>query len=481
MAAKDTASIVEEMLHDFSPFSLALGGLEFYGTTIEFRDLLDLCRDFASVSGGKEASLNKAYLFAERYHGKSAIARATELEAKANGLSVFSFDGTAGATQKALLDLQPRTYALTIIDGLPEPAASRRTLLDRFNSLRGRGLLFATPEYSADANLDQDIPDLRLSHIDQRPLDKLALLIGIVREHLRDVGLSREQVRDAVSQLPVRALIMLSSIIRGPNVGKMADLGSRVGEVLRVKIEFEPGRPFPEDELALVFLEFFSPSTRQSPRTFRLWVEGDSDCRILRLTSRLAKQARNIDPEDGLSILPVGEGRGGGTSKVQDVVVSHQIRRNLDIFLLDFDEPGRHAKEELQILGQDVLLLDPKVSCSRSDSDVEIEDFINVSCLDRFYEAHPDLRPEKEVIRYKLPKARRLVVDGVDKDALVEWLESNASLNDLENLFFVLCDIRGRFSLKNELSGKEVLAWKRRLEEESNQDKLIGNRPHHWS
>lgn len=353
--------------------------------------------------------------------------------------------------------------------------------MDRFNSLSGRGLLFVPPEYSADANLDPDAPKITLTHIDQRPIDKLAWLIGLVREGLRDAGLTPEGIADALAQLPLKALIALSSITLEPKLPGLPSLGSRISEALRVKVEFERGQQFPEHELAMIFMEFFSPTGHQPARTFRLWVEGDSDRRICRLVSTLAKQTLNIDLEDGLSILPLGTGRGGGTSKIQDVISSEQTRRNHDIFLLDFDDPGRHAREELRILGQDAMLLESRLSCSRSDSDVEIEDFISVYCLDRFYEAHLDLRPEKEIIRYKPPKSRRLVVDGVDKEALMEWLEVNASLNDLENLFYVICEIRGRFSLKNQFSTNEMLAWKRRLEEESDQKKHLGNRPHHWS
>jgi hypothetical protein len=121
------------------------------------------------------------------------------------------------------------------------------------------------------------------------------------------------------------------------------------------------------------------------------------------------------------------------------------------------------------------------MSCTRSELSAEIEDFISLACLDRFYEANAELRPEEETIRYKAPARRRLVVSGEDKETLLRWLESNASLPDLENLFFVFCEIRARFTLKNPFSPGDLVKWRKRLLEESNPGKQLGSRPRHWS
>ena len=113
--------------------------------------------------------------------------------------------------------------------------------------------------------------------------------------------------------------------------------------------------------------------------------------------------------------------------------------------------------------------------------DVEIEDFISISCLDRFYTAHPDLRPEKEIIKYRPPASRKLMIDGAHKETLINWLETSASLADLEHLAFVLCDIRSRFSLRNLPLMNNKPSWKKRLQEESSPSEYFGNRPSHWS
>jgi hypothetical protein len=257
-------------------------------------------------------------------------------------------------------------------------------------------------------------------------------------------------------------------------------LARRLTEAIQLSAGLRAEVPITEEELATIFVEFHSSGAVQGDQGFRLWVEGESDLRLFKLVCRLALPLHGVDLEEGLSIIPLGEGREGGTSKVTEIVVSRRTKRNKDIFLFDADEPGRHAQEELDVLDQEVLFLDFKVACSRVETDVEIEDFISLACLDRLYRAYPDLRPEKEIIRYKPPISRRLVVNGADKELLVEWLDANAVLDDLENLMFMLCEVRSRFSLRNPLAMKDKQGWRKRLMEESNPDKQFGNRSGHW-
>jgi hypothetical protein len=89
-------------------------------------------------------------------------------------------------------------------------------------------------------------------------------------------------------------------------------------------------------------------------------------------------------------------------------------------------------------------------------------------------------RPEKEIIRYKTPIGRRLVVEGIHKEALIQWLEVNASFEELENIFFMLCEIRNRFSLRIPLSHLEMGTWKKRLQDNFEPGKHLGERPGHW-
>jgi len=367
------------------------------------------------------------------------------------------------------------------VDGLPEAATNRASFLGRFNSLKGRAILFAPTEYVADANLSPDISSVRLSHVDERPIDKLAWLIGLVREYLRDEsGYLQAPVTEALRRLPVKSLLILSSAPIGSRLPDISDLARGIAQAIGVRLNLRPEEALPEGELVALFIDFYSRGAAVTAPAFRLWVEGDSDCRILKLVSKLVGRARGIDLEEGLTILPLGERREGGTSAAVDIVLTKQTKRNRDIFLFDSDEPGRHAQEKLQGLGQDALLLDTEIACSRVQQEVQIEDFISLSCLDRFYESHEDLRPEIEVIKYKSPPSRRLVVEGLHKEQLLNWLESNASLEELENLIFVLCDIRSRFSLRNLDEMVDRAKWKKQLIEESLPKKHFGKRPSNW-
>jgi hypothetical protein len=72
------------------------------------------------------------------------------------------------------------------------------------------------------------------------------------------------------------------------------------------------------------------------------------------------------------------------------------------------------------------------------------------------------------------------VVEGIHKEALIQWLEVNASFEELENIFFMLCEIRNRFSLRIPLSHLEMGTWKKRLQDNFEPGKHLGERPGHW-
>jgi hypothetical protein len=464
------------MLMDLSDFTESLGGLEFYGVSPSFRELFVICRSVSKTGEMAGSTTRKGYVFLEKHHGKTTIAKAVQREAQSNGLTANLFDGSAGPTQKSLMDLEREPNSLTILDGLPEVSASRRNVLERFNRLQGKSILFAPPEYASDVNLDERTTTLILEHVDRRPLDKLAWLIGLIREGLKD-GSNRVQgpLLAELARIPVTAMVTLVGSRFGERLKRISSLGNGIADALRLRATLESEMPLPHEELTAIFMDFYDDHGAGASQGFRLWVEGETDSRLLSLVSKLAGL------EGGLTILPLGLERDGGTSKVIDIVFKEQTKRNKDIFLLDCDEPGRHAKEELEVMGQEAILLDAKISCSRVEMEVEIEDFVSLSCLDRFYKEHSFLRPEREVLRYKSPPGRRLIVDGADKGDLVAWLESNATSADLENLLWVLCDIRGKFSLKHSYSMKELQTRRREIETEKNAYKQLGDRPIHWS
>jgi hypothetical protein len=403
------------------------------------------------------------------------------LEGASKGIAAFRFDGTAGATARELKDLQGREGVLTVVDGLPESSQPRSQLLERFNSLKGAAVLFAGPEYTSDASLKADTTAFAIPHVDERYLDKVAWVIGLLLESLRDeTGAVPERFIGGVRSLATSSFMTLCRPRLGAKISKIGDLAVKIGQAIQLAVSLRSAPTLSDEDLASIFVEFHSAGLPQISSGFRLWVEGETDCRLLRLVCQLALSVHGIDLGQGLAIIPLGAGRDGGTSKATEIVVNQRTKRNHDVFLLDGDEPGRHAQQELQTLDQDVLLLDTKLACSGMDEDVESEDLINVGCLDRFYAEHPALRPEREIIRYKPPMSRRLVINGADKEALIEWLESNARLEDLENVLFVLCDARSRFSLKNLPDMKDKQGWKKKLTEEVRPDKCLGRRSDQW-
>jgi hypothetical protein len=481
MTHEETLQFVGEILRNFSSFSSNVGGLEFYGVTPEFKNVLRTCRDIIGEQPPENIYLRQVYIFLDDHHGKTSIAKALDIEAKMKGIQSFYFDGIAKVTQKDLLDLRESRGAVTLIDGLPESAQQRGTVLERFNALAGRAILFCQPEYQSDARMSEEIQTITLSHVDERPIDKLAWLIGLIRELLRsEMGTVPENLEKVTSQLPAATLMALTKVKLGPRIKELSKFAATCAEMIRFRAESNPNERVTPEDLTGVFLDFFAPPTPGLAPGFRVWVEGEMDSRLLKLVSKLAHAAGCSNLEEGLSITPLGLGREGGTDRISAIVVEKGTRRNKDLFLLDCDEPGRHAKEKLHILEQDSLLLDPQLSCSRCDTEVEIEDFISLSCLDRFYEQHQNYLPEKEIIKYKVPPARRLVVEGPHKDALVEWLEANALFSDVENMFFLFCQIRDRFSLRNPLSQNEMIGWRKRLKVELDPAKHLGNRPKHW-
>ena len=474
--------IVDKMLHDFKECDHVLGGLEFYGVSDEFLDLLGTCREFASTKPLERGAVGKVCIFVAKSHGKSSLAKAIYNEALSHGMVAYRLDGAEGVTQERLNRIRSEAASLVILDNVPASVQSRQTLFSRFSGLQGSALLLANSEYSSDAGLSGVPLQIKMRHVDQRLEDKLAWLIGLVREELRhEEGVIPTTLLKALESISPDLLATLCSQPFGARVAKLKLLATEIANAIRVQIGPEDQGTLPDRELIAIFMRFYADERPSTPGGFRLWVEGESDVRILKRTAGLARELHGVDLEEGLAILPLGEGREGGTSKAGEIVLTYRTRKNNDVFLFDCDADGRHAQKELTVMKQEAAVLEPELSCSRHRGDAEIEDFISVECLDRFYEDHPELRPEEEIIRFKEPLSRRIVVNGKDKETLVRWLDSEATFDDLENVAYVLCDIRGRFGLRMLVPSREMQKWKEKLRSEVCVEKQLGRRPRHWS
>jgi hypothetical protein len=104
-------------------------------------------------------------------------------------------------------------------------------------------------------------------------------------------------------------------------------------------------------------------------------------------------------------------------------------------------------------LGQRHLVLPPQLAANGWLEELEIEDLVSLDCLDRFYEGESSLMPEAEFLVYGSPERRRLVVRGVDKERFIQWMERNATLDDVQNLVRLIRHIRWMFGLAN---GEEI-------------------------
>ena len=124
-------------------------------------------------------------------------------------------------------------------------------------------------------------------------------------------------------------------------------------DMMRLRVQLDPKERLASEDLTGLFLEFYAPPLNTANSGFRVWVEGDTDSRLLKLVSKLGYAAKGVDLAESLSILPLGSGRDGGTSKLPGIVVEKGTRRNRDLFVFDCDQAGRNAKEKLQILDQD--------------------------------------------------------------------------------------------------------------------------------
>jgi hypothetical protein len=381
MAQADVPLADELFAADISSFAHPLGGLEFYGHSPEFRDLINLCWDFTFTESREMDTAKKAYVFLPPAHGKSSLAKAMVLQASSNGLKALRFDGTVGTTVRELKDLQAQPGVLVVVDGLPEPSQPRSLLLDRFNSLKGAGVLFAEPGYASDAGLKPEITAIAMPHVDERYPDKVAWVLGLLLESLRDeAGAVPDDYMHAVRSLAKGAFMTLCRPRLGAKLSNIRALAEKISETIQLTVGLSSARLISDEDLASIFIEFHSSGSAQSAFGFRLWVEGESDSRLLHLVRRLALPVHGIDLSQGLAIVPLGSGRDGGTSKATEIVVNQRTKRNRDVFLLDCDEPGRHAQQELETLDQDVMLLDVKLACSRMTDNVEIEDLMRRTC-----------------------------------------------------------------------------------------------------
>jgi hypothetical protein len=216
--------------------------------------------------------------------------------------------------------------------------------------------------------------------------------------------------------------------------------GERLAAALRTQSALRPGEPL---NAADIYRTLCPQPNRLRPNLRRLWVEGITDASLFRLAERLTqKEAPGL--LEGIHIEAIG-----GVEQVESALQRCDREPNLELFLFDADVDGRRGEAKVKGQGFPTLLLDRIAAMSACDTEWVIEDLLSVSCLDRFYAAHANLKPAREEIAHYPPEGRRLVIHGEDKWTLVEWLERNATADDLYGLMVQMQLVRRRFALRD--------------------------------
>lgn len=482
---------IEHALIDIAPFTRRLGGLEFYGTSTEFDEVFKLFEEFvasldpASASSADDAG-RKKIVFLERHHGKTTLAKAlcNEIGEKISTLRLF--DGTAGQSWNELRQLEDAELACVIIDDLPVGIHPRRKAVNLISSFAGHLILLTRPEYRAAEGLVAIHDKVVLSHVDDRIEDKACWLIGLLWEVLRAPGGNPpDDARALLRKIPADTFAVLCENPFGDRVACLEELAQNIVEALSIESTGDATLGADPNLLLRPFFAFYSGGgTQEQSAGFRVWVEGDTDVNILAVTAELGGALYGMDLKGGLDIRPLGSDREGGTLHIPEIVAQHNANKNRDLFLLDNDEAGRQAEKKLKVLNQSVKLLPKeflrKQPSTDSSLEIEIEDLVSLDCLDRFYTGHPELTPEYEGLYYKDPPIRRLVVNGTDKDRLVEWLKENAKFEDMERVVYLLCELRHHFGLAGPKSSSEMSAWRNEICQLGHHSSSSGLRPHPW-
>jgi len=120
--------------------------------------------------------------------------------------------------------------------------------------------------------------------------------LGLVGERLRDEsGTVPLAFIEALHRIPLGALVTLCGVPLGSKIADLGVLAARIGQAIQLRVGLGSEPALPEEELAAIFVEFHSSGAAPTNPGFRLWVEGESDYRILRLVSRLAHIAYGIN------------------------------------------------------------------------------------------------------------------------------------------------------------------------------------------
>lgn len=312
-----------------------------------------------------------------------------------------------------------------------------------FASILGSLILLWPPQFAGSEVTPDRIEAVILAPFSERPLEKAAHVVDAVWATLNSIeeGDERQAAIDLFARLDVNALFGTCIDVTKLTTSSLArEAGNRLASSLRVQSALRPGEALSAAE---IYRALSPQPDRLAPHLRRLWVEGSTDAAMIRLAERLAA-ADAPGLLDGIHIEAIG-----GVAQVEAALQRCNRSPSLELSMFDADADGKMGESKVRDQGFPALVLDRSNAMGACDDEWVIEDLLTVSCLDRFYSAHRNLRPAREEIAHQPPEGRRLVLRGEDKGTLVEWLEREATLGDLYGVLQQIKAIRRRFALRD--------------------------------
>ena len=355
------------------------------------------------------------------------------------------------------------TSSMYILTASPPESKARQG----FSSIASM-ILFWPLNAAGTALLPDRIEEIVLQSFAERPLDKAAHVIDAAFDILNSV----DEINGDFSPRRLIDLVDASALLgvcvdpsKFVDVSAAREAGHRLAEGLRSQAALRPGVPLGAADLHRIM---FPQQVPLSPNLRRLWVEGETDSALFQLAARLLRaehpDGSHCDLLESIKIEILG-----GASLVEEAMRRCDRSPKSELFLLDADRDGILAEHQVKSSNFPTAVLDRNAVMSACDPEWVIEDLLSVACLDRFYSAHPHLKPAREEITHQEKIGRRLVVLGKDKGALVDWLEKNATIEDVWGIVQQLLIVRRYFGLRGP-----------RFEYSLPLDGRTGMRPHPW-
>lgn len=403
-------------------------------------------------------------VFSDDQDERSMIAEAITDRVTKLGATVKLTNGQWGRWAREARQVDSPTRVVHVIAGVPPENKAR----EGFAAISGDIILVWPLTKVGAAILPEEIEEIVVAPFGERPLDKAAHVVVTmceVLEGLNHIEEERGVDTPAISHaLDAGALL---SICIDPS--KLVDVatarkaGRRLAHAARAHAALRPGVLLSAAEMHRVL---FPQSASLPPNLRRLWVEGDTDLTLLKLTDRLLRKKYESGPRllENIRIECIG-----GATQVESALRRCDRDPKLELFLFDYDADGRRGLAKVKDRGFPGALLERDAVMAACDAKWVIEDLVSVGCLDRFYLAHTHLRPAREEITHYPVAGRRLVVRGEDKGTLTTWLERNAELVDLYGIIRQLISVRRRFALREPVVNCEPPA-----------DGRSGRRPEPW-